>query len=39
MVGDEFINKNFAFIERTKDIEFNRNWGLKEEITNQKIRW
>tara|TARA_Y100000589_G_scaffold21081_1_gene17546 strand:+ start:88303 stop:91512 length:3210 start_codon:yes stop_codon:yes gene_type:complete len=33
----EYINKNFSFIERNRDVEFNRNWNLDTDIGDQQL--
>ncbi len=33
----EKLNHNFKFIERTKDIEFNRNWNLNNSASDQNL--
>lgn len=33
----EYINKKFSFIERTRELEFDRNWGLNNNQDNQKL--
>ena len=33
----EYISQNFSFIERTRDLEFDRNWGLSNNQENNQL--
>ena len=36
-ISYEYINKKFSFIERTRELEFNRNWDINNTPENQQL--
>ncbi len=36
-ISYEFINHQFSFIERARELEFDRNWKINNDIGNQKL--